>query len=150
MQIEGPESLKKDSQLNPTNISPQASAATHAPQRSRNQRVSQKEQKDKLVHDIYGVVGGALGCAGGTEANLSHANSGSNELREFLTDSHQTQKNSKNSNSLSQKSSLHLKRSNSSSGMVPSYNAAQTFESYGNLQDQSLDFRQEKQTEFAQ
>lgn len=33
--------------------------------------------------------------AGGTEVNLSHGNSGNNELREFLSDSHNTMKISK-------------------------------------------------------
>ena len=104
-------------------------------------RQNEQNQKDKLVHDIYGVIGGPLGIAGGTEVNLSKG-SGNNELKEFLTESHQTMKNSKNgTNSMGSKSnSLHLKRSNSSSGMI--INRAETFDSYGNLQDQSLDSRQ--------
>ena len=59
------------------------------------------------MNDIYGV--------GGTEVNIGSSGklgSGSNELKEFLTESHHTQKNSnsKGANSYGS-SSMHLKRS---------------------------------------
>lgn len=107
-------------------ISPNAAsnATSHAIQRSRNLRVRQPNDPKDLVNDIYGVVeDGNLGMAGGTEVNICHGNSGNNELREFLTDSHHTMKNSKQNTSNGSKS---LKRSNSSSGRIG--NGNNTFE----------------------
>ena len=69
------------------------------------------------MHNNYGLI-----VTGGTEVNISGSGKGSNELREFVTESNLTIINSKNSNSLGSKSknsskySL-LKRSNSSNGL---------------------------------
>ena len=78
--------------------------------RSRNQRIRQIEQNGQNKNNIYGKI-----VAGGTEINIS--GSGSNEIKEFLTDS--VGKVGHTSNSFGSKSKTssklsQLKRSNSS------------------------------------
>jgi hypothetical protein len=89
--------------------------------RSRNLRVRQPEpnQKDKLVHDIYGVVG-PLGLAGGTEVNLSKGSG-----NDLLADSQ-----------LKSYGSSGLKRS-SSSGMVQQSSQSQIIKTHISSSDSS-------------